>query len=150
MVRVLLPALMALSLFLPTGATSSSGSTIQDPSATLALTGHEGGAAMGTVVVWDHFTTGRPTAHLQGKLYDCDGNQIAAIVARLEDWGGVTGYAMTRYGCVSLDGGWCFDRRHEEGRFELEFDYGRRREVALQGCFDGMRARWATEWELEH
>jgi hypothetical protein len=110
---------------------------------------HNDGVARGTVVVWDHYTTGRPTGHLQGTLVDNEGRHFAKIVARLEDWGGVTGYALTDFGYYSLRGGWFFDRYDEEANFELAFDYGDTREVVLEGGFDGRRTRWQSDWFFE-
>jgi len=101
------------------------------------------------VVVWDHFTTGRPTGHLQGTLVDDEGRPFARIVARLEDWGGLTGYALTDFGYYSLRGGWFFDKYDEEANFELAFDYGDTREVVLRSGFDGRRARWRADWFFE-
>lgn len=150
MKRTLFAAFMALSLFLPAGAANDSSTSFPSSPSSSALTGHDGGDVSGTVVVWDHYTSGKPTAHLQGMLVDREGRRFAAVVARLEDWGGVTGYALTRYGVTVLDGEWCFDRRHDEGHFELEFDYGDHRMVEFDGCFEGRRARWASEWEFGH
>lgn len=123
-------------------------STTKPQPSVLALD-HADGVAHGTVVVWDHYTTGRPTAHLRGTLYDEYGQQFAKVVARLEDWGGVTGYAWTNYGYYSLRGGWFFDKYDEEGWFELAFDYGDTREVTFEGHFDGRRARWWSDWFFE-
>lgn len=150
MKHALFAAFMALSLFLPAGAANESATSLPTSPTSLSFTGHEGGDVSGTVVVWNHYTSGKPTAHLQGMLYDRDGRRFAAVVARLEDWGGVTGYAVSRCGLTALDGEWCFDRRHDEGRFELEFDFGDTRQVEFEGCFEGRHARWATEWEFSH
>jgi hypothetical protein len=140
-----LAPLLVLGAFLPSG--SASESTVPAPQS--AVLDHADGVAHGTVVVWDHYTTGRPTAHLRGTLYDEYGKEFAKVVARLEDWGGVTGYALTNFGYYSLRGGWFFDRYDEEGFFELAFDYGDTREVVFDGGFDGRRARWWTDWHFQ-
>lgn len=142
----LLTPVMALCAFLPTGAGNVSATDV--PQQSLVALDHADGEAHGTVVVWHHYTTGDPTAHLRGTLHDNYGKKFGEIVARLEDWGGVTGYALTEYGYYSLRGGWFFDKYDKEGWFGLEFDYGDSREVKLDGHFDGYRSRWWTEWEF--
>lgn len=105
--------------------------------------------ADGTVVVWDHYTSGLPTAHLRAFLRTDDGKLFASVVARLEDDGSVSGYALTNFGYYSLRGAWDFDTWDEYGSFRLLFDYGDTREVTLVGDFEGRRTRWWGEWALD-
>ncbi len=147
MKRVLFSALLACFAFLPGAGTLASAAS----ASTAAVVGHpDEGRAAGTVVVWDNFTSGKPTAHLRGTLRDKHGKWFADVVTRLEDNGCVTGYARTKYGYYDLRGWWDFDRYRECGEFELAFDYGDSREVELQGSFKGRHSYWNGEWELDY
>jgi hypothetical protein len=122
--------------------------TFQSPSVASPSGGDEG-AAFGTVVVWDNFQSGKPTAHLQARLLDC-GRVFAQVYARLEDDGCIRGFALTECGVEEIEGEWCFDPCEEEGEFELEFDIGHDdEEIDLEGCFEGTRSFWFGEWERE-
>jgi hypothetical protein len=147
---MLLSTATALLAFLPAAAANVSSVDAPAQPTTLSLDQDTEGDARGTVVVWHHATTGRPTAHLQGYLRDDYGNVFAHIVARLEDWGGVSGYAVTKYGYHKVDGEWYFDTYDKEGWFELEFDYGYHNEIEVEGHFEGYRDRWYSEWFLEY
>lgn len=147
MKSLLFAAVLAACAFLPSAGTLVSAAPAS--SATVADYNDEGGA-YGTVVVWDHYTSGKPTAHLRGTLRDNYGKLFATVVARLEDNGCVTGYARTDYGYYDLRGWWDFNRYHECGEFELKFDYGDSREVALEGSFKGRHSYWNGEWELDY
>jgi len=105
--------------------------------------------AKGTVVVWDHYRSGLPTAHLRAFLHTNEGERFAYLVSRLEDDGSVSGYALTDFGYYSLRGSWHFDTHYEEGSFRILFDYGDTREVTLVGDFEGRRTRWWGEWALD-
>lgn len=146
MKRLLLAAITAALALFPS---HQADQTRPDPSAgSQAVSGHERGPARGTVVVWNHYQSGKPTAHLRGTLKDGYGKTFGQVVARLEDHGGVTGYALTDFGYYSLRGYWDFDRYDERGWFAIRFDYGDSREVELVGNFEGWRDYWKGDWQL--
>lgn len=109
--------------------------------------GAEDGRAFGTVVVWNHFTSGLPTGHVQGRLVD-GARVLAQFALRLEDDGSVIGTAATRWGPGEVEGEWEYDDDESEFELEIELD-GEDLEFEIEGEFEGRRSFWEGEWELD-
>jgi hypothetical protein len=104
------------------------------------------GDSRGTIVVWNHFHSGLPTAHVRGRLLD--GNQVVGqFVCRLEDDGDVTGTAFTFAGPGECDGRWRIDG-NDVGFFEVEIEHGDR-EIEIEVDFEGRHSFWSGDWEDE-
>lgn len=152
MTKSLILAPLAILAFLSTSSPAEmqrGGASVQQPTAPQALLGDDDceGPALGTVVIWNHFQSGLPTGHLQGRLLD--GNRvIAQFAVRLEDDGDVTGTARTASGEVDdVEGTWQYDSDESEFEVEIELDGGFQYEV--EGEFEGRRSFWEGEWERQ-
>jgi hypothetical protein len=105
------------------------------------------GDSFGTLVVWNNYHSGLPTAHVRGRLID--GTRVVGQFAcRLEDDGDVSGVAQTYLGSATCGGRWEIDGNNE-GKFEIEIEYADR-EIEVEAEFKGRREFWAGDWEEEN
>lgn len=141
--------LIPTALLIPSLTHTPPPATLDDPGVqTIGNHDEHGGAALGTIVVWDNYHSGKPTAHVEGRLMD-GARAFARLSARLEDDGSVTGTATCDGRTTELEGCWRFSRHDEEGRFEFEFEFGHHTEFEVRAEFEGRRSYWTGGWRIE-
>lgn len=142
--------LIPVALLIPSFSRTLSPAPLDDPGVqTIGNHDDHGGLALGTIVVWDNYHSGKPTAHVEGKVME--GLRVMArLSARLEDDGSVTGTATRDGRTTELEGCWRFSRHDEEGCFEFEFDLGHHMEVEVRAEFEGRHSYWTSGWRIDH
>ena len=82
---------------------------------------------------------------LRGRLFDDDGRPVGQFVARLRHDGTVFGHGWTIWGRGPVIGEWGSD--DDEFEFDAEVLLPRD-ELEIEGEWEGARAAWEGEWEL--